>query len=78
MIRPPGIDNGSFVMSPDTVWYALVFLLSSASSMTDTESKFFECTLVWTLENYYHPENGKYYNNYFNYTKLVSIYVLYS
>ncbi len=22
MIRPPGIDNGGFVVSPDTVWYA--------------------------------------------------------
>jgi hypothetical protein len=28
MIRPPGIDNGAFVVSPDSVWYARVLLLS--------------------------------------------------
>jgi hypothetical protein len=39
MIKPPGIDNGAFVVSPDTVWYARVLLL------------FFERALVWTLEN---------------------------
>ncbi len=27
MIRPPGIDNGAFVVSPDTVWYARVLHL---------------------------------------------------
>ena len=36
MIRPPGIDNGAFVVSPDTVWCAQVLLLFSASSTTDT------------------------------------------
>jgi len=35
MIRPPGIDNGAFVVSPDNVWYARVLLLFSASAMTD-------------------------------------------
>jgi hypothetical protein len=30
MIRLPGIDNGAFVVSQDTVWYALVLLLFSA------------------------------------------------
>ncbi len=39
MIRPLGIDNGAFVVSPDTVWYALVLLLFSASATTDTGSK---------------------------------------
>jgi hypothetical protein len=39
MIRPPGIDNGAFVVSPDTVWYAKVFLLFSTAAMTDTGSK---------------------------------------
>ena len=28
IIRPPGIDNGGFVVSPDTVWYARVLLLT--------------------------------------------------
>ena len=68
MIRPPGIDNGAFVVSPDTVLYARGLLLSSASAMTDTESKSFECTLVSTLETYDDPENGNYYYNYYNYT----------
>ena len=43
MIRPPGIDTGAFVVSPDTVWYALVLLLFSASAATDTGSKSFDC-----------------------------------
>jgi hypothetical protein len=50
MIRPPGIDNGAFVVSPETVWYAHVLLLFSASEMTDTGSKSFDCALVSTLE----------------------------
>ena len=66
MIRPPGIDNGAFVVSPDTVWYARVLLLFSASAMTDTGSKSFECALVSTLETYDDPENG-YYINYIHY-----------
>ena len=52
MIRPPGIDNGAFVVSPDTVWYARVLLLFSASAATDTGSKSFDCALVSTLESY--------------------------
>ncbi len=28
MIRPPGINNGAFVVSPDTVWYARVCFCS--------------------------------------------------
>jgi hypothetical protein len=62
MIRQPGIDNGAFVVSPDTVWYAWVLLLFSASSATDTGSKSFECALVSTLETYNDPENGNYIN----------------
>ena len=58
MIRPPGIDNGAFVVSPDSVWYARVLLLYSASAMTDTGSKSFECAL--TLETYNDPDNGNY------------------
>jgi hypothetical protein len=62
MIRPPGIDNGAFVVSPDNVWYALVLLLFSANAMTDTGSKSFECALVSTLETYDDPDNGTYIN----------------
>ena len=70
MIRPPGIDNGAFVFSPDSFWYARVLLLFSASaSMTDTGSKSFECALVSTLETYDDPDNGNYdyYTYYSNY-----------
>ena len=60
MIRPPGLDHGAFVVSPDSVWYAQVLLLFSATSQTDTGSKTFECALVSTLETYDDPENGNY------------------
>ncbi len=64
MIRQPGIDNGASqaVVSPDTVWYAWVLLLFSASAATDTGSKSFECVLVSTMETYDDPENGNYIN----------------
>ena len=62
MIRPPGIDNGAFVVSPDTVWYAQVLLSFSASATTDTGSKSFESALVSTLETFDDPENGNYIN----------------
>jgi hypothetical protein len=62
MIRPPGIDNGAFVVSPDNVWYARVLLLFSASAMNDTGTKSFECALVSTLETYDDPANGNYIN----------------
>jgi hypothetical protein len=40
MICPPGIEPGVFVVSPDTVWYARVLLLFSASAAaTDTGIK---------------------------------------
>ncbi len=58
MIRPPGIDHGAFVVSPETVWYARVLLLFSASAQTDTGSKSFDCALVSTMETYDDPENG--------------------
>ena len=48
MIWPPGLDHGAFVVSPDSVWYAQVLLLFSATSQTDTGSKTFECALVST------------------------------
>ena len=58
MIQPPGIDDGAFVVSPDSVWYARVLLLFTATSLTDTGSKMFDCALVSTLETYDDPENG--------------------
>ena len=68
MIRPPGIDNGAFVVSPESIWYARVLLLFSASAMTDTGSKSFDCALVSTLETYDDPENGNYaYYTYYYY-----------
>jgi hypothetical protein len=62
MIRPPGIDNGAFVVSPVSVWYARVLLLFSACAMMDTGStgKSFECAFVSTLETYDDPDNGNY------------------
>ena len=57
-IRPPGINKGAFVVSPDTVWYARVLLLFSASAQTDTGSKSFDCAFVSTMETYDDPENG--------------------
>jgi hypothetical protein len=41
MIRLQGINNWAFVVSPDTVWYAWVLLLFSASAMTGIGSKSF-------------------------------------
>ena len=58
MLRPPGIEPGGFVVSPDTVWYARVLLLFSASAATDTGSKSFDCAIVSTMETYDDPENG--------------------
>ncbi len=52
IIRPPGVDNGAFVA---TAWYARVLLLFSASAMTDTGSKSFDCALASTLERFDDP-----------------------
>ena len=60
MIGPPGIENGAFVVTPDSVWYARGLLLFSASAQTDTGSKSFDCALVSTLETCDDPENGNY------------------
>ena len=46
------------MVSPDSVWYAPVLLLFSASAATDTGSKSFDCALVSTMETYDGPENG--------------------
>ncbi len=58
MIRPPGIDNGAFVVSLETVWYAQALPLFSASAKTGTGSKSYDCALVSTMETYDDPENG--------------------
>lgn len=75
MIRPPGIDNGAFVVSPASVWYARVLLLFSASAMTDTGSKSFECALVSLLETYNDPDNGNY--DYYTYYICYTLYYYY-
>ena len=73
MIRPPDIDNGAFVVSPATVWYARVLLLFSAYAIVDTGSKSesFDCARVSTMETNDDPGNGHYlhyiYYNYFFY-----------
>ncbi len=46
MIRPPGIESGAFVVTPDSVWYARGLLLFSASAQTDTRSKSFLTVLL--------------------------------
>ncbi len=76
MIRQPGIDNGAFVLSLETVWYARVLLLFSASVSTDTGSKSFECALDSTLESYNDPDNGNYIN--YDYYTSSTYYVNYS
>ncbi len=58
IIRPPGVDDGAFVVSLATVWYARVLLLFSASAMIDTGSNSFDCALVSTPEIFNDPENG--------------------
>ncbi len=60
------------MVSPDSVWYARVLLLFSATSQTDTGSKTFDCALVSTLETYDDPENGNYchYCQYWHYCQL--------
>jgi hypothetical protein len=78
MILPPGIENGAFVVTPDSVFYARVLLLFSASAQTDTGSKSFDCALVSTLDIYDDPENGNYcyYCHYWEYRCLFWIIVI--
>ncbi len=66
MIRPPGIEPGGFVVSPDTVGCARILLLFSASAATDTGGKSFDCALVSLMETYDYPENGDNRLHYFN------------
>jgi hypothetical protein len=52
LVRPPGIEHGGFVLTPDSVWYCRVLLLFSFSAMTDTGSKSFDCALVSVMERH--------------------------
>ena len=61
-VRPPGVQAGDFVMTPDSVWYCIFLLLFSASALTDTGAKIFDCALVSTFELYATSESGNYYN----------------
>ena len=62
MIRPPGIENGAFVVSTDCLWYAHELLPFPASVATDTGSESFDCAPLSTLKiyddtGYYLPHN---------------------
>ena len=52
IIRPPGIEPGGFVLTPDSVWYCRVLLIFSFSTMTDTGSRSFDCALVAVMEQH--------------------------
>ena len=71
-VRPPGVQPGGFVLTPDSVWHCCILLLFSASALTDTGSKSFKCALVSTLKTYETSGNGNYCDdcddcNYLNY-----------
>jgi hypothetical protein len=62
--RQQEINNQAFIVAPDNVLNAWIWLLFSASAVTDTGSKSFNWKLVLTpwLKAYYYPENGTYIN----------------
>ena len=68
---PTPLVDGAFVLSLDTVWYARVLLLFSATATTDTGFKSYDCAHVSTSETYDDPENG-YYLHYINITIICS------
>ena len=67
LVRPPGIEPGGFLLTPDSVWYCRVLLLFSFSAMTDTGSRSFECALVSVMERYEGPLASGNYLNYLSY-----------
>jgi len=73
-VRPPVVQPGGFFLIPDSVWYCRVLLLFSASALTDTGSKSFDCSLVSTLETCRATEKGNYFD-YFDYFKLFHSYL---
>ena len=67
LVRPPGIEHGGFVLTPDSVWYCRVLLLFSFSAMTDTGSKSFDCALVSVMERHEGLLASGNYLSYFDY-----------
>ena len=59
-VRPSGVQPRGFFLTPASVWYCRVLLLFSASALTDTGSKSFDCVLVSTLETLETSGNGNY------------------
>jgi hypothetical protein len=55
IVRPPGVDPGGFMLTPDSVWYCQVLLLFFFSAMTNTGSRSFEYALVSVIERYKGP-----------------------
>ncbi len=52
-IRPPGIQQGGFQLSPDNVWYCKVLLLFTIQAQTDSSDESmaeFECAFVSVME----------------------------
>ena len=51
-IRPPGIEEGGFRLSPDNVWYCKVLLLFTIQAQTDMggSTAEFECAFVSVME----------------------------
>ncbi len=63
------------MVSPNSVWYARVLLLFSASAATDTGSKSFDCAIVSTMETYDNPEDGDHFLQYYNCSIVYSLFV---
>jgi hypothetical protein len=58
-IRPPGIEEGGFRLSPDNVWYCKVLLLFTIQAQTDINCSTadFECAFVSVMETM-EPRDG--------------------
>jgi len=58
-IRPPGIEEGGFRLSPDNVWYCKVLLLFTIQAQTDMggSTAEFECAFVSVMETM-EPRDG--------------------
>jgi len=58
-IRPPGIEEGGFRLSPDNVWYCKVLLLFTIQAQTDMDGSTaeFECAFVSVMETM-EPRDG--------------------
>ena len=69
LVRPPGIEPGGFVLTPDSVWYCPVLLLFAFSAMADTGSKSFDCALVSVMKQH---EGRLVSGNYLNFCKYLN------